>query len=91
MGFGSLDSAAVAQAPAKTEAETPDDEYLSDIAALPAGQEVMRDGKALLPGPIYHSASGKQCRTVMFTTETGASYCRLACKSGAQWVWARSF
>ncbi len=58
---------------------------------LPAGQAVMRDGKTLLAGPIYHAASGKQCRTIMITTEQGASYCRLACRKDAQWTWARSF
>jgi len=91
MKFGSLDTTLVARAPTDGETKTPDDADLSGVAELPAGQEVERDGKTLLAGPIYHAASGKQCRTVMFTTDTGASYCRLACKSGSRWAWARSF
>lgn len=70
---------------------TPDDPYLGLVEQLREGVATEVSGHMLVAGPFYHAASGKKCRTVMFTKPDGGSYCRLACQIKGEWSWARTF
>lgn len=70
---------------------TPDDPYLDKVENLREGVATVINGNTLVAGAFYHAASGKRCRTVMFTKADGGSYCRLACQTKGQWAWARTF
>jgi hypothetical protein len=68
--------------------QAPQDEVLPLLSTLEPDRPVLlASGLSARAAAVYHAASGRPCRVVVFSNDAGESERWLACRDGTLWTW----